>query len=111
MKYIITKQSRFTNYPYSGVAFTKANVPQGKIYDSKDEAEADLFKLNQINPGSFILQERYDLLKCVHSSWSLLEKRFYEILEPEENDDEEENEVRVIDESGEDYLYPRNWFE
>jgi hypothetical protein len=35
-------------------------------------------------------------------------RRIYETVEPESNDPEEL--IRVIDEQGEDYLYPREWF-
>ncbi|MBV9492758.1 MAG: hypothetical protein JOZ54_00825 [Acidobacteria bacterium] len=39
---------------------------------------------------------------------SLCLKKIYEILEDPRA--EERNLVRVIDEEGEDYLYPRDWF-
>lgn len=38
----------------------------------------------------------------------LIVGKLYRAVEPDPNDSE--NEIRVIDESGEDYLYPRNWF-
>ncbi len=33
----------------------------------------------------------------------------YEVVTPKKNDTPEI--IRIIDESGEDYLYPRHWFE
>jgi hypothetical protein len=34
--------------------------------------------------------------------------KIYRVVKPERNDPP--SDVRVVDESGEDYLYPRNWF-
>ncbi len=39
---------------------------------------------------------------------SLEKRKVYEICPPERNDPE--SMIRVIDESGEDYLFPRKWF-
>lgn len=38
----------------------------------------------------------------------LIRGKLYRVLEPEPNDGPDE--VRIIDQSGEDYLYPRDWF-
>ncbi len=38
----------------------------------------------------------------------LIVGKVYRLVEPEPNDSSQE--IRVIDESGEDYLYPKQWF-
>ena len=38
----------------------------------------------------------------------LIVGKIYRVVEPERHD--EPSDIRVIDESGEDYLYPRGWF-
>ncbi|MEA2163073.1 MAG: hypothetical protein QOK37_1200 [Thermoanaerobaculia bacterium] len=48
---------------------------------------------------------------CIHNgeyAGTLDLRRVYEVLE--DATAEERNYVRVIDESGEDYLYPKSWF-
>lgn len=42
-------------------------------------------------------------------SASLELHKIYAVVEPLENDPEDY--IRIIDESGEDYLFPGNWFE
>lgn len=39
---------------------------------------------------------------------SLERRKLYRVLRPKRHDPEES--LRVVDESGEDYLYPREWF-
>ena len=34
--------------------------------------------------------------------------KIYRVVKPERND--RPSDVRIVDESGDDYLYPRNWF-
>lgn len=48
---------------------------------------------------------------CIHNgeyAGTLELRKVYEVLE--DSAAEKRNYVRVIDESGEDYLYPRSWF-
>jgi hypothetical protein len=39
---------------------------------------------------------------------SLERQKLYRVVEPEANDPE--SYVRIVDESGEDYIFPRDWF-
>ena len=43
------------------------------------------------------------------SELSVMKGRLYRVVKPEVNDPP--TDLRVIDEEGEDYLYPRDWFE
>jgi hypothetical protein len=48
---------------------------------------------------------------CVHSDEDgvdLVVGKIYRVVRPKRND--RSSDVRIIDESGEDYLYPRGWF-
>ena len=38
----------------------------------------------------------------------LIVGKIYRVVKPERND--RPSDVRIVDESGEDYLYPRSWF-
>ena len=48
---------------------------------------------------------------CIHNGESdvdLVVGKIYRVVRPKRND--RPSDVRVLDESGEDYLYPRGWF-
>ncbi|MGH7354137.1 MAG: hypothetical protein ACRELS_06085 [Candidatus Rokuibacteriota bacterium] len=48
---------------------------------------------------------------CIHNGEyeiDLVVGKIYRIVRPKRNDSP--SDIRVLDESGEDYLYPRNWF-
>ncbi|MBM4442043.1 MAG: hypothetical protein FJ027_16630 [Candidatus Rokubacteria bacterium] len=48
---------------------------------------------------------------CIHDSdeeSDLVFGKLYRVVKPERND--HPSDIRVIDDSGEDYLYPRRWF-
>jgi hypothetical protein len=48
---------------------------------------------------------------CIHNGEydaDLIVGKIYRVLKPKRNDIS--SDVRVVDESGEDYLYPRTWF-
>ena len=48
---------------------------------------------------------------CIHSNdddVDLIVGKVYRVLKPKRND--RTADIRVVDESGEDYLYPRAWF-
>jgi hypothetical protein len=48
---------------------------------------------------------------CIHNGEydvDLIVGKIYRILKPKRND--RPSDIRVVDESGEDYLYPRGWF-
>jgi hypothetical protein len=51
--FIIVKATRGSDKPYNGVACDVANVPRGKVYASKAEAEADAAKLTKVNKAGF----------------------------------------------------------
>ena len=38
----------------------------------------------------------------------LIVSKIYRVVKPERND--RSSDIRILDESGEDYLYPRSWF-
>lgn len=48
---------------------------------------------------------------CIHNGEydaDLIVGKIYRIVKPKRND--RPSDIRVLDESGEDYLYPRDWF-
>jgi hypothetical protein len=48
---------------------------------------------------------------CIHNGEyevDLIVGKIYRVMKPKRND--RPSDIRVIDESGEDYLYPRGWF-
>jgi hypothetical protein len=48
---------------------------------------------------------------CIHNGEydvDLIVGKIYRVVKPERND--RPSDIRVLDESGEDYLYPRGWF-
>jgi hypothetical protein len=48
---------------------------------------------------------------CIHGDdddVDLIVGKIYRVMKPKRND--ENADVRIVDESGEDYLYPRAWF-
>ena len=48
---------------------------------------------------------------CIHNGEyeiDLIVGKIYRVVRPKRND--KPSDIRVLDESGEDYLYPRNWF-
>ena len=48
---------------------------------------------------------------CIHNGEyeiDLIVGKIYRVVRPKRND--RPADIRVLDESGEDYLYPRNWF-
>jgi hypothetical protein len=48
---------------------------------------------------------------CIHNGeydFDLIVGKIYRVMKPERND--RASSVRILDESGEDYLYPRAWF-
>ena len=48
---------------------------------------------------------------CIHNGEyeiDLVVGKIYRVVRPKRND--RPSDIRVLDESGEDYLYPRNWF-
>lgn len=61
-KYIIMKSSRAFDgataaWAYRGPTCSSADVELGKIYDSKEEAQADADKLTKHNPVGFVVLE------------------------------------------------------
>jgi DNA-directed RNA polymerase subunit RPC12/RpoP len=51
--FIIVKSTRDSDKPYAGPACQKAGVPSGKVYASKEAAEADAEKIMEVNPVWF----------------------------------------------------------
>ena len=52
-----------------------------------------------------------DFAVCIHSGEydaDLIVGEVYRVVKPKRND--VASDVRIVDESGEDYLYPRTWF-
>ena len=52
-----------------------------------------------------------DFAVCVHNGEydvDLIVGKVYRIVKPKRND--RSSDIRVLDESGDDYLYPRGWF-
>ena len=50
-------------------------------------------------------------VRCLRSGEyevDLIVGKIYCVMKPERND--RPSDIRIVDESGEDYLYPRNWF-
>lgn len=48
---------------------------------------------------------------CIHNGeydGDLIVSKIYRVMRPKRND--RPSDIRVLDESGEDYLYPRGWF-
>jgi hypothetical protein len=48
---------------------------------------------------------------CIHNGeydFDLIVGKIYRVVKPKRNDGT--SDVRILDESGEDYLYPRGWF-
>ena len=48
---------------------------------------------------------------CIHNGEydvDLIVGKIYRVLKPKRND--RTSDIRILDESGEDYLYPRGWF-
>src|ERR1700722_18337474 len=71
---------------------------------SKISSEADMrSKVGRSSPGKFALCLRND-----GNPASLEVFKVYRVLPPHANDDDQD--ILIVDESGEDYLYPRNNF-
>lgn len=71
-KYIIMKSPRAFDNPtaewaYRGPTCTVANVELGKIYDSKEEAQADADKLTKHNPVGFVVLEMKNADVCIQN--------------------------------------------
>ncbi len=52
-----------------------------------------------------------DFAVCIHDGEDeidLLVGKIYRVVKPKRND--RPSDIRVVDESGDDYLYPRDWF-
>ena len=52
-----------------------------------------------------------EFVVCIHNHGyeiDLVVGKIYRVVRPKRND--RPSDIRVLDESGEDYLYPRNWF-
>ena len=59
--------------------------------------------MRYIDPPQFVI--------CIFNDQnpvSLEQRKLYRVVEPEPNDPS--TYVRIVDESGEDYLFPRDWF-
>jgi hypothetical protein len=55
--------------------------------------------------------KQHQYVVCLHSGGydiDLIVRKIYRVVEPHANDGGDE--IRIVDESGEDYLYPRDWF-
>jgi uncharacterized protein (DUF2126 family) len=58
MPYVISKWSRTAGtVSYNGPACLAAGVTGGRVYDTREEAEADARRLSEVNPIGFVVSE------------------------------------------------------
>jgi len=56
-KYLIRRGGDRPQEHYQGFACTQAGIQPGAIYDSREEALADIQKINKFNPAEFFVEE------------------------------------------------------
>src|SRR6266545_3016789 len=89
--------------PARGASLVRGPRDRARLLQAKEKPGRAIMTSRGSRPGEFAV--------CIQNGEyeaDLIVGKLYRVVKPERND--RASDIRVVDESGDDYLYPRGWF-